>query len=353
MSAPQIPVWTWRDAVRQSGVPPLTKLVCYSIANYLADVGAGCFPSVKTLMADTGLSNKSIAAHLAHAQEAGLLIIERRTGRDGRRQLTHYLPRFPSNATLAKRPAAMRDPHAGDEDEFDAENHVNAPHVDGDGDHDHVKELHAARPSEAPSRGPSELVHVNVAPRELSTREPSIPPKSPTAARRGTSSGKFGDEAGKGSGETGYDQQLAALRAEGRHHDAIEHLVAPLVASGKRLSLGRGAEARAALAEIAAKAHGLPSPALAAAVRRIVDRPSKATMAVILAEVETARKFGEALTIRAGSAEWAAWQRHFEASDPQQARAMRSSSVWMVRNQWPASAVPRSGVENQHTAGAA
>src|SRR5439155_15577257 len=51
----------------------------------LSDVGEGAYPSVKTLMVDTGMSNRSVATHLAKAEAAGLLKIERtEAGADGR-----------------------------------------------------------------------------------------------------------------------------------------------------------------------------------------------------------------------------------------------------------------------------
>lgn len=125
-----IPVWTWRDAIRKSKAPALTKHVCNCIANYLSDVGEGCYPGVKALMDDSGLSNRSVATHIETAQKFGLLHIVREVGKDGRFKRTFYFPRFPDNTTLPREPASH------------GPNHVN--------------EIHSDRPDEPASHGPRE-----------------------------------------------------------------------------------------------------------------------------------------------------------------------------------------------------
>ena len=49
----------------------------------MSDAGKGCFPSIVTLMKDTGLSNTSIAKHLRLAVEARLLVKHRFRDRAG------------------------------------------------------------------------------------------------------------------------------------------------------------------------------------------------------------------------------------------------------------------------------
>ena len=93
MSRPSI--WSWRNAIRKSELPPLAKLCCYVLADYMSDVEKGCFPSVVTLMKDTGLSNTSIAKHIRLAIEVGLLIKHRFRDRAGHCAGTNYYPRFP------------------------------------------------------------------------------------------------------------------------------------------------------------------------------------------------------------------------------------------------------------------
>lgn len=92
-----IPVWTWRDAIRKSKAPPLTKHVCNCLANHMSDAGKGAWPTVKELLEDTGLGNKAFAKHLATAVEHGLLAVSRKRRRDGTLGRYNYVPRFPKN----------------------------------------------------------------------------------------------------------------------------------------------------------------------------------------------------------------------------------------------------------------
>ena len=101
------PVWSWRDAIRQTDVPPLTKLVCMMIACYLSDAGKGWRITVEELMRDTGMGNKAVARHLANAQRAGLLAIVRHHDGKGYRTATEYQPRFPYGAELSQQPAEL------------------------------------------------------------------------------------------------------------------------------------------------------------------------------------------------------------------------------------------------------
>ena len=91
-------IWSWRNAIRKSSLPPLAKLCCYVLADYMSDAGKGCFPSIVTLMKDTGLSNTSIARHLRLAVEAGLLVKHRFRDRAGHCAGTNYYPRFPERS---------------------------------------------------------------------------------------------------------------------------------------------------------------------------------------------------------------------------------------------------------------
>lgn len=151
---PAIPVWTWRDAIRQAQIAPLTKLVCYTIANYLSDAGKGYSIDVASIIDESGLSNRSVATHIQLAIDAGLLHVERQKDDGGRYRWSHYRPQFPGECELAREPAAMRVEHSeADQDEFEKPQ---------------VKEVHAVEePREGASHG--EPVHVNLV---QSPREP-------------------------------------------------------------------------------------------------------------------------------------------------------------------------------------
>ena len=69
------------NAVRQIPMPPTTKLVAITLATY-ADYETGeCYPSIQTLMDDTGLSNRAVIAHLKNIEKLGILIADRSNGR--------------------------------------------------------------------------------------------------------------------------------------------------------------------------------------------------------------------------------------------------------------------------------
>ena len=68
-------------AVRQISMPPTTKLVAITLATY-ADYESGeCFPSIQTLMDDTGLSNRAVGLHIKHIENLGILFVDRTNGR--------------------------------------------------------------------------------------------------------------------------------------------------------------------------------------------------------------------------------------------------------------------------------
>lgn len=158
MSELSVPVWTWRQAIRTSKAPPATKLLCYTIALYVNDLGEGAWPSVKTLMADTGMSNKSVTTHLQHAVEAGLLFITREVGKDGRLKRYTYFPRFPDNCDLPRKPT----PGKGVQ----------------------VKELHQDSPGEKSTPGPDEKNAISqVKKLHLNNRTKDNTPEKDTRAR--------------------------------------------------------------------------------------------------------------------------------------------------------------------------
>lgn len=309
MTAKQIPVWTWRDAIRQAGVPPLTKLVCYSIANYLSDCGRGCFPSIATLMADTGLSNRSLATHIQSAVEFGLLEPpERQIGENGRFRGTVYRPRFPAQCVLPKGAADMPVTHS---DDAMAEAFI-----------DRVKEVHAGEknavsathsgspPCEGESRGeadrvnePRELgaVHrVNLLHAELSNKELSkgiYPPNPPP------SGGDYND-----ADET----LIERVEAVCPHGEAVERMVRPLLAK-LRVSAD---DKVAALAQIAEAAVGLTAEQCAKAIAIASEdgERHRAKSQRVLDAIKAVRQHGLMIIIRRGTPEWQRWAEHDRAA---------------------------------------
>lgn len=149
----------------------------------------------------------------------------------------------------------------------------------------------------------------------------SLPPKSP--------------DGGPSENLDWKGKALAGLRERGRNLDAVDGLIAPLLASDKRLSLGKGAAAVEALADLAQAAHGIPRPALDAALKRLIENPNKLTPSKIRAEIDRARTSGAMVVIRPGTPQWARWVEHFDRVDPRQAATMRRFDSWQVPAEWP------------------
>lgn len=169
---------------------------------------------------------------------------------------------------------------------------------------------------------------------ERSSLTTSLPPNPPAG--------------GTGEKSDWKGRALEAIRATGRHREAVEALLAPLLTSDKRLA--RPADDPAAvMAELAGQADGIPAPALAAAAKRLLAQGPKITAAHIREQIAVARKWGSAISVAKGSQQWAAWRAHYEVHDPQTASAMANFPTWVVPAAWPSSLAPSVA---QHATGA-
>lgn len=66
-------VWSWRQAVEKSDLPAYSKLILYTLANYMNEHGQNCFPSFDTLQAGTSLARGTLSKYLETAVEKGWL----------------------------------------------------------------------------------------------------------------------------------------------------------------------------------------------------------------------------------------------------------------------------------------
>jgi hypothetical protein len=299
MSELSIPVWTWRDAIRKSGAPPLTKLICLCIANYVSDVGKGAFPSVRALMADSSMSNRSVSTHIQSAIDAGLLELEREAGKAGRFGRTVYYPRFPDNTVLKRRADRLDDPEDGEDEPEDNLSAV-----------DHVKEVHAAKPGEGASPGEiaNEAHRVNLTTvhrvkevhAELSKEE--LPTHTHASARARPAVENVCVEGGN---------LVDQLRAEGEALHVVEEFIAPLFGV---LQPARGSDPGAMLRAIRDELAEYSDGALADAMRAIRGSrtiwPSPAKAKAAAAEAQAKNM----IRIEPGTAQWAAWSAYWHAS---------------------------------------
>jgi len=68
-------VWDWRKSIQASDLKPMTKLVLYTLANYMNNDGGSCFPNQEDIATGTGLDLRSISRHIKEAKDAGYIDI--------------------------------------------------------------------------------------------------------------------------------------------------------------------------------------------------------------------------------------------------------------------------------------
>jgi len=105
MSGERVGVWSWQDAIRQAEVPTLTKTLCWALSLYMSSTGRGAWPSIETLMQDTGMQRRAVSYHITRARKAGLLHTSRPRRPDGTLGQYTYYPSFPDTMQLSREPA--------------------------------------------------------------------------------------------------------------------------------------------------------------------------------------------------------------------------------------------------------
>ncbi|MDQ8700586.1 hypothetical protein [Hyphomicrobium sp. LHD-15] len=294
------------DAARYSHVPPRAatdERLTLAHLRVLVLIGKvntkqGWCQLSQTAAADLfGMHRNTVNAAISDLVE--WLYVERRTQKQTKTAFCHYRVLIDEPETDEGVP-----PTDGTPSEMDV------PHTDGTG----------ATPESCTGAADGRHAPINRdRAREIKDQR-SLPPKSPDG----------GLEAKSLNGKAAW---LAALLESGKHRDAVDGLIAPLLASDKRLSLGKAPVE--ALVEIATAAHGIGRPALDAAVKRLAAQSSKLTVANIRDEIARARNFGAQFVIMPGMAQWTRWLEYFETADPRQAAVVRKQTSWQVPSEWP------------------
>lgn len=96
-----IQVWSWRIAIEKCDLKPMTKLVLYTLANYMNDHGKGCYPSVASISTSTGLSERRVFVHIKTAIDLGFLIKKKRNVKGSKWASNEYEAAYPYGVTLA------------------------------------------------------------------------------------------------------------------------------------------------------------------------------------------------------------------------------------------------------------
>lgn len=98
MSNRMRPLMSWRKAISVSDLEPTTRHVALTLSLHMNESGGSCFPSQKTLAAETGLARSTVNSHLGKLLDAGFLMIgHRRRESDGRQSSNEYQAAIPEH----------------------------------------------------------------------------------------------------------------------------------------------------------------------------------------------------------------------------------------------------------------
>lgn len=79
------PLEMWIDRVRQAQIPPLEKLICFTLAVLIQQSATGteCRVSIKDLVRASGLSKQSVLKYLKAAERDRLIAVSRHVAEEG------------------------------------------------------------------------------------------------------------------------------------------------------------------------------------------------------------------------------------------------------------------------------
>ena len=95
-------VWSWKHAIADSNLKPMTKLVLYTISNYMNSYGGGCYPSVSKIADQCGLKERATYSHINAAIAEGFLVKTKRNLRGSKWASNEYQAAYPEEARLQK-----------------------------------------------------------------------------------------------------------------------------------------------------------------------------------------------------------------------------------------------------------
>lgn len=76
------PLFTWRSAICDSDLAPLTRLVGFVLSTHMSERGDSCMPSVATVAREAGLSENAARKHLHDLRDRGwVMVLEKGGGR--------------------------------------------------------------------------------------------------------------------------------------------------------------------------------------------------------------------------------------------------------------------------------
>lgn len=92
MSSTLSPLFTWRAQIAKSDLPAPARHIALTLSLHMSEIGDSCFPSIATVMRETGLARGTVCKHMKTLEDTGWL--ERSAG--GGRNSTRYTSRTPA-----------------------------------------------------------------------------------------------------------------------------------------------------------------------------------------------------------------------------------------------------------------
>lgn len=89
------PFYEWRAAVLASDLQPTTRFVLLTLGCHMNEFGESCFPSVETLVSESGLSRAAVLKHLGIAKDTGWIICEKHGYRNSKWARNDYRISYP------------------------------------------------------------------------------------------------------------------------------------------------------------------------------------------------------------------------------------------------------------------
>lgn len=200
-----VAVWSWREAIAKSDLEPFTRLVLHTLANHMNKYGEGCFPKVKTIADESGMSERSVLSHIKKAVDAGYLVKKKHGFSGQRNNQNDYAAVYPPKYRLksesdmdveADAGAALASDdnggHAGAAGSFVA-NKAHEP-VAGASEKQ-VQEIHEAHAGAAPKHMQELQVPIKNSPVELSNEHSNLTTTTSAQARNDSGNGEEVDVA--------------------------------------------------------------------------------------------------------------------------------------------------------------
>jgi hypothetical protein len=89
------PLFGWRSAIASSSLDPPSRHLALTLSLYMSERGDSAWPSVATLVSDTGLSERTVQVHLGKLIKGGWLTSTPRKLPDGSRTSNLYTAAIP------------------------------------------------------------------------------------------------------------------------------------------------------------------------------------------------------------------------------------------------------------------